>query len=99
MKLKAAASTAFWFSLFVLLSFAQSGLTRQQQIESHARSAQEFLNQNRPDRAAHEFTAILELDPNNIDARANLGVLLYFQGDYAKAAPELRSVLKLRPAL
>jgi tetratricopeptide (TPR) repeat protein len=99
MKFKAVVSTAFWFSLFVLPSFPQSGTTRQQQIESHSRLAQEFLKNNKPDRAAQEFAAILELDPDNIDARGNLGVLLYFQGDYAKAAPELRAALKLRPAL
>ena len=99
MKFKAVVSAAFWFSLFVLPSFSQSGGARQQQIESHSRSAQEFLKNNRPDRAVQEFAAILELDPDNIDARGNLGVLLYFQGDYTKAAPELRAALKLRPAL
>ena len=91
MNFKAVRSAAFCFSLFALPSFSQSGLARQQQIESHSRLAQEFLKNNRPDRAAQEFTAILQLDPNNIDARGNLGVLLYFQGDYAKAAPELRT--------
>ena len=99
MKFKAVRSAAFCFSLFALPSFSQSGLARQQQIESHSRLAQEFLKNNRPDRAKQEFTAILQLDPNNIDARGNLGVLLYFQGDYAKAAPELRTALKLRPGL
>jgi len=99
MKFKALRSAAFWFSFFVLPSFSQSGGARQQQIESHSRLAQEFLKNNRPDRAAQEFAAILELDPDNIDARGNLGVLLYFQGDYTKAAPELRAAIKLRPAL
>ena len=71
----------------------------QQQIESHSRQAQEFLRQGRPDRAVEEFRAILALDPNNLDARGNLGVVYFFQGDYAKAAPELRSVVKARPDL
>ena len=96
MKFKAIVSVAFWFSLLVLPSFSQS---KQQQIESHSRLAQEFLKNNNPDRAALEFAAIVELDPENIDARGNLGVLLYFQGNYAKAAPELRAALKLRPEL
>ena len=94
MKFKAAISVAI---VFALPSFPQS--TRQQQIESHSRSAQEFLKNNQPDRAVQEFAAILQLDPENVDARGNLGVLLYFQGDYAKAAPELRAALKLRPGL
>ena len=96
MKFKAVVSRAFWFCLFVLPSFSQS---KQQQIESHSRLAQEFLKNNNPDRAAQEFAAIVELDPDNIDARGNLGVLLYFQSNYAKAAPELRAALKLRPGL
>src|ERR1700720_1294491 len=99
MKFKVVVSAALGFSLFVLPSFSQSGLARQQQIESHSRLAQEFLKNNKPDREAQEFTAILQLDPNNVDARGNLGVLLYFQGEYAKAAPELQAALKLRPGL
>ena len=96
MKFKAVVSAAFWLCLFVLPSFSQS---KQQQIESHSRSAQEFLKNNNPNRAAQEFAAIVQLDPDNIDARGNLGVLLYFQGNYAKAAPELRAALKLQPGL
>jgi tetratricopeptide (TPR) repeat protein len=84
---------------FVLPSFSQSGPGKQQQIDSHSRQAQEFLKTGRTEQAAREFTAILELEPGNVDARANLGVLLYFRGDYAKAAPELRAALKLRPGL
>jgi tetratricopeptide (TPR) repeat protein len=80
-------------------SFSQSSLSKQQQIESHSRQAQEFLKTNEPILAAREFSAILELAPNNIDARGNLGVLLFFQRDYAKAVPQLRGALKLRPTL
>ena len=46
-----------------------------------------------------EFRAIVALDPENVDARGNLGVLLYFRGAYADAIPELRAALKLRPTL
>jgi cytochrome c-type biogenesis protein CcmH/NrfG len=46
-----------------------------------------------------EFKAILALDPGNITARGDLGTLLYFQGDYEKAAAELRAVLNSRPTL
>ena len=94
MKFKAVVSAAF---LFALPSFSKS--SKQQQIESHSRLAQEFLKNNKPDQAAQEFEAIVQLDPDNIDARGNLGVLLYFQGNYSKAAPELRAALKLRLGL
>ena len=57
------------------------------------------LKENKPDLAAPEFKAIVALDPNNVDARGNLGAVLFFQGAYADAIPQLRAALKLRPTL
>ncbi len=37
--------------------------------------------------------------PRNLDAQANLGVLLFFQGDYGKAEPHLRAALDMQPTL
>src|SRR5580704_3191736 len=85
--------------LGLLSGFTQSNPTPQQQIESHNRKAAEYLKQNRPDLAAPEFRAIVALDANNVDARGNLGTVLFFQGDYTNAIPELRAALKLRPTL
>jgi len=70
-----------------------------EQIEEHSRKAQEYLRTNRPDLAAAEFKAIVALDPKNIDALGNLGVLLFFHGDYKAAADSLRAALKLQPTL
>lgn len=85
---------------FGLLSCAsQSSPSRQQQIESHNRQAAEYLKENRPDLAVQEFKAIVAIDPNNVDARGNLGAVLFFQGDYTNAIPQLRAALKLRPSL
>jgi tetratricopeptide (TPR) repeat protein len=78
---------------------SQSSPTRQQQIESHLKQAQADISQNRPDLAISEFKAVVALDPQNVDARGNLGVLLYFQGQYAEAIPQLRAALKLQPNL
>jgi tetratricopeptide (TPR) repeat protein len=77
--------------------FSQSSASRQQQIESHNRQAQAFLKEKRPDLAIPEFRALVALDPNDLDARGNLGVLLFFQSDYVSAIPHLRAALKLRP--
>jgi tetratricopeptide (TPR) repeat protein len=82
-----------------LHSAAQSGASRQQQIEAHNRQAQQYLKENRADLASAELRAIIALDPNNVDARGNLGVMLFFQGDYADAIPQLRAALKLQPGL
>jgi tetratricopeptide (TPR) repeat protein len=77
----------------------QSSMSSQQTIQAHSRKAQEDLSQNRPDLAIPEFRAILAIAPNNVDARGNLGVLLFFQGAYAEAIPQLRAALKLQPGL
>src|SRR5260370_24106726 len=92
-------------SIFVVLllaatsCFSQSPLSHQQQVEEHTRKAQEYLRENKPDLAVPEFKAIVALEPNNVDARGNLGVLLHFQGAYAEAIPQLRAALKLQPTL
>ena len=80
-------------------AFSQSVPGKQQQIDSHSRQAQEYLRKGQADLAAGEFNAILKLEPNNVDARGNLGVIFFFQGDYTKAAAQLRSAVKLRPTL
>jgi tetratricopeptide (TPR) repeat protein len=79
--------------------FSQSAPSRQQQLETHARQAQEYLNEHKLGLAASEFRAIVALAPQNVDARGNLGVLLFFQGKYAEAIPQFRAALKLAPAL
>jgi tetratricopeptide (TPR) repeat protein len=76
---------------------AQPAAGGRQQMDAHLAKARELLQQNRPDLAIGEFRAIVAGDPNNTEAHANLGVLLFFQGDYAKAAPELRESLRLKP--
>jgi tetratricopeptide (TPR) repeat protein len=85
--------------LGLLPAFAQSNPSRQQQIESHSRQAAEFLKENKLDLAASEFRSILALDPKNGDARGNLGVVLFFQGKYGDAIPQLHSAIKQQPTL
>jgi tetratricopeptide (TPR) repeat protein len=87
------------FFLGLLSSLSQTNPGRQQEIESHGRKAAEYLKENRPDLAVPEFKAIVALDPRNVDAHGNIGVLLFFQGDYTNAIPELRAALRLRPTL
>lgn len=86
--------------LFFLGLVAKSQqLDNRQQIALHAHQAQQFLRANQPDQAIPEFRAIIALDPTNIDALGNLGVLLYFKGDYSHAIPDLQAALKLNPGL
>jgi tetratricopeptide (TPR) repeat protein len=77
----------------------QSTPDAQQQAQAHLRRAHLLLSENHPAAAIPEFRAVVALDPSSIDARGNLGVLLFFQGDYPAAIPELRDALNLKPDL
>ncbi|HEX3661205.1 MAG TPA: tetratricopeptide repeat protein [Acidobacteriaceae bacterium] len=83
----------------VVSSFAQSRPDTQGQIDAHLREAHRLLSENKPAAAIPEFRAILALDPANTDALGNLGVLLFFQGQYADALPDLRGALARRQDL
>ncbi len=52
---------------------------------------------NQPALAIPEFSAVVAADPNNLNAQANLGVLLYFAGKNIEAEPHLRKALELAP--
>jgi tetratricopeptide (TPR) repeat protein len=71
----------------------------QQEIQTHLRRAASDLKDNQPALAIPEFKAIVALDPKNVDALGNLGVIYFFQGDYANAVPNLRAALNLKPGL
>jgi tetratricopeptide (TPR) repeat protein len=79
--------------------FCQTPSSLQEKLDSHARLAQQYLKEQRPELATREFQEIILLDPNNVDARGNLGILLFFAANYSDAAPQLRIALTLRPDL
>lgn len=80
-------------------NFGQSASNVQSQVEAHLQEAHRLLSENKPDAAIPEFRAILTLDPSNIDALGNLGVLLFFHGDYTDAIPNLRGTLERKSDL
>jgi tetratricopeptide (TPR) repeat protein len=86
-------------SLSTLPLRSQAPASHQDQIAAHSRLAQQYLNERRPDLAIPEFQALVSLEPRNLDAQGNLGVLLFFQGDYVKAEPHLRAALEMQPNL
>lgn len=90
------------FCLLQVFAFPSPGQTRANnpgEIALHSRLAQQYLQQQRPDLALPELQKVVALDPNNADARGNLGVLLFFRGDYKDAVPQLRAAVKLQPDL
>jgi len=55
------------------------------------------MRKGRLDEAARQFRHILLLDPNDIDARYELSVILTKQGKIDQAVQEFRRVLDLDP--
>ncbi len=69
------------------------------QAAQHERLAQQYLREQKPDLAIPELKKVVELDPNNVEARANLGVLLFFRAEYGEAIPQMRAAINLQPDL
>jgi predicted Zn-dependent protease len=68
------------------------------EIRDYMNQAQKALRANQPNVAAQAYQAILRLDPKNIEARANLGVVAMSTGDWSDAAEDLDAALKLQPS-
>jgi tetratricopeptide (TPR) repeat protein len=78
---------------------AQTSASRTAEIHDHLRRAAEDLKASDQDSAAKEFDAVLALDPKNVEANANLGVIAFSRRDYRNASPYLRKALAIDPAL
>src|SRR3984893_9405361 len=92
-------SSGFVFAFFITVQvsgFAQQAVVSPQE---HARRANEFLKANQPAKAIPEFAAVVAAEPDNLDAQANLGVLLYFQRRQAEALEHLRKAVQINPNL
>lgn len=104
-RLKLIAMHARVFVLVVLMSavaVAQNGAHRAQadrtaRVAQLKAQVQQDLRAKQPELAISTLREIVQLDPANAEAHANLGVLLYFQKNYKAAVPELRAALKARP--
>ncbi len=83
--------------LFCSAALSQTQLEHQTEIQNHAKLAQQDLQANNTADAIKEFEKILELDPKNLDALANLGAVEFFGGDFADATEHLRAALNIQP--
>ena len=82
-----------------VLCFSQSTEDKQQSFAAHIQKARGYLDEKRPDLAIPELQAAAAIDPENVETRANLGVLLYFQGKAADAIPHLRAAVERQPGM
>jgi len=89
--------------LVVLLSIsvatAQAIPDPKSTIDDLQRQAEKYLQEQKPQLAIPVFRRIISLDPQNVNARGNLGVLLFFQNNYPEAITEMRAALQLQPSL
>ena len=68
-----------------------------QGIEEHFRAAQQDQQAGQLDAAAHEYQAVLKLDPRLPEAYANLGLVYYAQANFEDSATALGKANELRP--
>lgn len=61
--------------------------------------AEAALKSNDQPTAAKYFRSVLQHDPANVEANANLGAIAFFQGDCVAAEQDLRSALQASPGL
>jgi tetratricopeptide (TPR) repeat protein len=99
MKAHLSALCAVAFAVQSLTLPAQSPANVSQKVEALAQQVQKNLLDQKPQAAIPLLREIISLDPKNLNAQANLGVLLYFQGSYAEAIPQFRLALALQPDL
>ncbi len=78
---------------------AQTAPDSAQTVGALEQRVQKLLQEQKPQLAIPLLRQILALDPKNLNAQANLGVLEFFQGGYAEAIPHLRSALEAQPNL
>ena len=83
----------------VSLCLSQGTEDEQQEFAAHIQKAHSYLDQKQPALAIPEFQAAVAIDPENVDAQANLGVLLFFQGKAADSIPHFRAALEREPGL
>jgi Tfp pilus assembly protein PilF len=92
---------SFGILAFLLSSnvVAQNASDSQKTIDDLEHQAQQYLQDRKPQLAIPIYRQIISLDPQSVNARANLGVLLYFQNNYPDAISEMRAALRLDPGL
>src|SRR5271169_4828416 len=92
-------SAGFVLLLGATLCLSQAAEDKQQEFAAHMQKAHGYLDEKQPALAIPEFQAAVTIDPTNVDAQANLGVLLFFQGKAADSIPHFRAALAQQPGL
>lgn len=86
--------------LLCLAAAIVSGQTMESnsEISRLMQSAQQALKAGRPDLARQQYQGILNIDPDNVDAHASLGLLAFFGQNFEGAAEHFGEVVRLQSA-
>lgn len=90
---------ALAFLAFALTAIAQNRQDPKQRVEALEQQVQKNLQERKPELAIPLLREIVSIDPDNLNAHGNLGVLLFFQGNYSEAIPQMRSAVRAKPDL
>jgi tetratricopeptide (TPR) repeat protein len=69
------------------------------QVQDHFLAAQQAQQQGRLDDAAHEYQAVLRLQPGVPEVYINLGLIYYAQAKFEESAGALTAANKLKPGM
>ena len=90
-----------WISLTAhprsLLS--QQTASKSAQLVTDIQRAQAALKSNNQAEAAEQFRAVLKLDPSNVEAHVDLGIMAFFHNDCPAAEKDFRDALRIAPSL
>ena len=89
----------FLFGIIAMSVPVSSQVTGDGSVKVHEQKAQQYLRDRQPLKAIPELRAVVAAEPQNTEARANLGVLLFFQGQPAEAVPNLKAAVNAQPEL
>src|SRR5579864_1479635 len=85
------------FPAFGLSVVPQVSVDPEQQLQQHFRAGQEQMQAGRFRDAVEEFKLVLQLRPDLVEPRINLGLAYHALGDYSLAASELARVVRQQP--
>jgi tetratricopeptide (TPR) repeat protein len=91
--------TTFAFAAFLAVASPVSAKGERDELSVHAARAQAAIRTNNAAAATEELQAILRIDPKNVNARANLGMVAFTQSDYEGAVRQFKAALVLSPSL
>jgi tetratricopeptide (TPR) repeat protein len=86
-------------SFFAVSSLAGQTNSVSSELAADLQRGQAALKANDQAAATQQFRAALKLDPANVEAHANLGVMAFFHGDCTEAEQEFKSALRAASGL